>query len=360
MKSKMLVSRGKKIIFDVVIIGSGPAGSAAALTLLDSGLSVILMDRVRMPTRKIGESLPPAAQNILDRLGAKNILHECKHFRSYGNISAWGTSDLAHTDFIYDPRGTAWQLDRARFDADLRSTCIRKGAVFFPGWYRSSKRTVHGWVIHGQPDSITARWVVDASGRGGVFARKNGSRRLVDDKLMAIYAWVDANEGDNDTRTVVESCAIGWWYSTLVPHKQRVIALHTWADLAKNIHRDVDKWRSHLENTVHIKQRCLRVKSPTLRFSEACGSSLDRGFGDQWVAVGDAFLSFDPLASQGIFNALYSGMKGAEAIIACESGEPDSLAKYESHLNSIREVYLQRRTLFYNAETRWRLRPHLD
>ena len=48
-------------------------------------------------------------------------------------------------------------------------------------------------------------------------------------------------------------------------------------------------------------------------FSAAHSARLQPLAGPAWFAAGDAACSFDPLSSQGLLNALYSGLAAAEA-----------------------------------------------
>ena len=57
--------------FDVAVIGAGPAGSAAAITLAEKGHSVLLLEKDAFPREKVcGEFLSSDALSHLDRLGA--------------------------------------------------------------------------------------------------------------------------------------------------------------------------------------------------------------------------------------------------------------------------------------------------
>lgn len=63
---------------DVLVIGGGPAGSAAALTLARAGARVRLIDRAVFPRHKLcGDTLNPGALSILDRLGVGDDVRAC-------------------------------------------------------------------------------------------------------------------------------------------------------------------------------------------------------------------------------------------------------------------------------------------
>jgi flavin-dependent dehydrogenase len=75
--------------------------------------------------------------------------------------------------------------------------------------------------------------------------------------------------------------------------------------------------------------------------------------GVQWLAIGDAALSFDPLAAQGIFNALYTGLAAAESIFQFLSGATTDFTEYEQEIDSIGAAYQTHLQTWYGAETRW-------
>jgi flavin-dependent dehydrogenase len=93
------------------------------------------------------------------------------------------------------------------------------------------------------------------------------------------------------------------------------------------------------------------------RGADAGTARLDCFGGPGWLSVGDAALSFDPLSSQGILNALYMGMKAGKAIANPLTGDPSLVEEYQQHLEKIYSAYQTNRTAFYAAEGRWRDRP---
>jgi menaquinone-9 beta-reductase len=63
---------------DVLVIGGGPAGSVAAVTLARAGARVRLIDRAVFPRHKLcGDTLNPGALSILDRLGVGDDVRAC-------------------------------------------------------------------------------------------------------------------------------------------------------------------------------------------------------------------------------------------------------------------------------------------
>lgn len=71
------------------------------------------------------------------------------------------------------------------------------------------------------------------------------------------------------------------------------------------------------------------------------------------LAVGDAALAFDPLSSQGLFNALYTGLRGAQAVHRALQGQQQALAPYLSVLHSVRQACLRQIGYHYQREQRW-------
>jgi flavin-dependent dehydrogenase len=86
---------------------------------------------------------------------------------------------------------------------------------------------------------------------------------------------------------------------------------------------------------------------------------LDNFSGAGWLAVGDAALSFDPLSSQGILTALYTGMEVGLTLLAQLSGNADAVARYRYRLANIYEAYLRNLTAYYSSEERWPERASL-
>src|SRR5690606_14393991 len=100
---------------------------------------------------------------------------------------------LVH-DFVFDPNGAGWHLDRARFDASVRAAAADAGAQVIGGAQAGRlARTDAGWRVplrlaSGTAAVVYGRYLIDATGRASVLARHLGARRRRDDRLLAFVA----------------------------------------------------------------------------------------------------------------------------------------------------------------------------
>jgi len=337
---------------DVLVVGAGPAGAAAAISLSREGRSVFLLDGDTNHEFKIGESLPGCARPLLRDLGALEAMRSNCHSPCRGNVSFWGSDDPIHVDSIRDPHGPGWHLDRVRFDAMLREVAVNSGVVLEQGRMQKVLRVGDDWRIWlGSGERITSRWVLDASGRSSTVALRLGARRIRDTRLVALFARCKDTSGDQ--RTIVEAVPEGWWYSALLPGQTRVAALHLRAEEAGEF-KNLDRWLECLARTRHVHLLCDQEGTWTVpQGVDAGGAMLDEVCGQGWLAVGDAALSFDPLSSQGLFNALSTGLRGAQATHAALEGDSKKPRQYGEQLREVRRIYQERVLSFYRGEQRW-------
>ncbi|WP_224558087.1 tryptophan 7-halogenase [Pectobacterium versatile] len=343
---------------DVLVIGAGPAGSVASRLLSLAGIRVVLLDNVNITRQKIGESLPGAARPMLHRLGLIPWVEKSAPLTNSGNLSCWGGEQLTATDFIRDPYGCGWHLDRQRFDQNLRDAAEDAGALIVNARLSSLSETHDGMKAQVGEQTITANWVIDASGKSGTIASTLGNSRLKDPPLFALYTW--CSNGNVDTRSVVEAAPTGWWYTAGLPDGHRVVAFFTLPSEAKNMWREKQSFTSVLQSTTHVQHWCPPelTSSSRLQIIDATASYLHNVFGSRWIAVGDAALSLDPLSSQGIYNAIYTGLRGAEAVQAVlVNNDRSLLVQYGDRIASIRAAFRDEVSRYYQQEKRWVEKP---
>lgn len=123
--------------FDAVIIGAGPAGSAAAILLARAGWAVALVERQPFPRRKVcGECIAASNMPLLAALGLGGALQAGAGFELRQVTLLRGASEFSarlHPAVDTDhPWGLA--LDRQRLDALLLDKARESGAEVMQPW----------------------------------------------------------------------------------------------------------------------------------------------------------------------------------------------------------------------------------
>jgi flavin-dependent dehydrogenase len=138
---------------------------------------------------------------------------------------------------------------------------------------------------------------------------------------------------------------------------QRVLAFHTDADLpAARVARDRDALLERAASTTELAallDAAGFVAEQTSGFTSAHTATLEPCAGDGFLAAGDAALAFDPLSSQGLLNALFTGLASAEAADAHLRGDTEALRRYRETIAGIRAAYRQHLALYYGMVRRW-------
>jgi flavin-dependent dehydrogenase len=344
--------------YDVVVAGGGPAGSAAALALAARGRAVLLVDAATGP-RPIGEALPSAARMLLRDLGVAGTVPGDGHQVCYANRSAWGSDTVAATDSINDPHGPGWHLDRPLFDHRLREAAQAAGVEVRIAAVRSTTRQQGGsWrVILREPRrraTVHCRWVVDATGRRAAVATTHGARRLTGDRLIALHLTLGPSAG-TDATTLVEATRDGWWYSAQLPDRRLLLSYFTDSDLPTS-----GSFRRQLAATGPTAARAAAHPLPQDARpgrAPAHTARLNQVHGDGWTATGDAATAFDPLSSQGILTALYTGQAAGTAVHDHLDGDPHALDQYAAAVTAVTAAYQRNRSACYALEQRWPDRP---
>jgi flavin-dependent dehydrogenase len=333
------------VVVDIAICGAGPAGCALAIALARAGYSVLMLEREATPAQRPGESLPPEVRVPLAALGIWEKFLAAGHLPASGNHAFWGEDTGRHKDFLFNPYGNGWHIDRRRFGVMLQQTAETAGAILHRGTRRvevarAGKQWRLTWRDRSGLRSGSARFVADATGRARGLARRLGVPVRRYDRLIGRIGSVPPS-GLAEATTLIEAVPLGWWYSAPLPSTEHMVAFMSDPDVLPS---------ATLPPRILSRVGNGGWKPHTAPADTAC---LVETAGEGWIAVGDAAASYDPLAAQGIMRALMSGLRAAEAIASAFAGSGQGLARYREMQSRAFAAYLVQRRYYYRAEKRW-------
>src|SRR5213595_1909753 len=317
--------------FDFAVAGGGPAGSSAAISLGQLGHSVVLFEREMFPRFHIGESLLSTANDSFAALGV------AKRIEAAGFPEKWGARLLTHdgqtgryVDFANAREVTTpqtYQVCRQEFDrillerarevgVDVREACNVTACEFTPD------AAILDVASRGNAAAarVCVRALVDATGRGGLIARKFNLRteepRLANIAIYSHYTNVPRLEGPrpDDIRLIACNDA-GWFW--LIPISKELTSVGV--VLPKALYRRLANGSSSEETlnrtisdtpVVAELMRNARREWP-VRVEKDFSYSASAYAGNRWVLAGDAGSFLDPVFSTGVSIAMESGIEAA-------------------------------------------------
>lgn len=259
------------------------------------------------------EVLAPSSMPLIEALSLSDVLEDPAIARPcLGIRRRWLSREVEFDDFLRRPPGRGFVVDRRPFDDRLRLLALAAGVELVAGRVSAIRREQDGFILEvagGGVRSLSASLVVDATGRAAALACRLGIERIVQERLVAERRTIDQSElpHGNGVWLDVEADGASWNYGTYGPDGRR------------------ESW------TI---TRAGRQGAASAKVANASSMCMAQAAGPDWIAIGDAAAAFDPIASQGLFNALSAAMVAA-GIIAERGAVPlDVAADYSAAMLS--------------------------
>ena len=355
-------------MYDVAIIGGGPAGSTAAALLARAGRRVIVFEREKFPRFHIGESLLPFSMKAFTRLGLHEKFLRAGFLKKFGGEIVGACSESGTKFYFKDGYRSqtdhAYQVTRGDFDKVLLDHAVECGAevheetsvdqVEF-----SNDEVELGIKCNGSFHSIRARYVIDASGRTSVLGRKFKIKKTYDHlQKLSIFAHYDGvwrAEGIDGTLTVLIRAIDRWFWLIPLSAERTSVGVVLDAEAFRNSKlRAEDFLEQALSEQPIIAKRMTDARRVSQVYVEADFSYRSaRLHGDRWLLAGDAAGFIDPIFSSGVFLAVFSGELCADVLNEVLDHPRKArrlFAGYERAVNRAMDIYLRFVKAWYTKE----------
>ena len=349
--------------YDVVIIGGAFSGAATALMLKRKHPSarVLIIEKTAEFDRKVGESTTELSSCYMTRLlGLTNYLGH--HHLAKQGLRMWFANrpdqpfdDCVELGAKYQARLPTFQVDRSTLDQHMLDLAVEAGCELQRPAKVSSleleeNRSYTTYESLGSQRRVSARWLVDASGRASIIARKLGHfHSNTDHPINAVWArftgvkdW-DSYEWREKFPDYANACrtsrnwatnhlmGLGWWcwiiplrggdVSAGIVYDSRIFKLLEGANLSERLraHLLSHPVGAEIFGGAQVIERDVHAFSNLPYWSgKVCG--------DGWATVGDAAGFIDPLYSPGLDFCSYTSYYVADLIARNLSGEEVSAA----------------------------------
>lgn len=360
--------------YDVLVVGGGPAGAAAAYALATKGHDVLVVERKRLPRDKTcGDALTPRAVHALHQMGLAPQLspfHRYTGLRMLAHGRQVALTWPAHR--IFPDHG--YVIKRHTLDKLVLDHAAAAGATVRDGTEAVSPIIERGFVRGAMlrdaegdaTPSVRARYVVVADGANSRFGRSLGTTRAKEwpfgtairgywESPLHTEPWIESTLGvtDRDGRPLP---GYGWVF----PLGDGTVnigvgLLSTYRDF-----KSVNTTQLLGEFVASASQRWeLTSESPTAEPRAArlpMGGSVGPKSGPTYLVVGDAAGTVNPFSGEGIAYAYETGRMAADVLHeALSTNDPRALTQYARQLDDAYGLYFKVARLFAHVVGRPRV-----
>ncbi len=305
--------------FDVIVLGGGPTGAAAATALAQHGRRVLVLEKEAFPRFHVGESLLPELNPCFKRLGLTEKLKTVPQVKKTGVEFVFGHEEVgAMLDFkecAHWAEHETFNVERAPFDKVMLDHAESCGAIVKQGVKVTHVPEMRDGLVRVETNmgEFTAQYLFDASGQNCFLGRQLGIRKTIPGHrktaFMGHFTNVKRLPGEAAGYPTMVMCDEGWFWVIHIDDTRTSIGMVMDVEAVKQLPVKPDQclvWA--VKNCPHL---AARTKEST--FPEKNGSVSDYSYkcdhyaGPGYFLLGDAAIFLDPIFSSGI----YLGVSGA-------------------------------------------------
>jgi geranylgeranyl reductase family protein len=354
--------------YDVLVVGAGPSGAAAAYWLAERGHRVLVVEKKRFPREKTcGDGLTPRAVRQLEDMGLGDPLGDYLRYDGLRSIAHGVTLELAWPDHPeFPPYG--YVIRRRDLDEMVSGRAVKAGATLWPA-SEATEPLVEGGLVTGAvvrrretgtTETVRARYLVVADGANSRFGRALGASRDRGYPLgMAVRGyftspfhdepWIESHLDLRD-REGNHLPGYGWVFpvgdGTVNVGVGLLSTFHGWKSVNTSKLMDAFVATAPPRWGIAPETAC----GPPTGGKLPTGGSVTPKTGPTWLVIGDAGGAINPFNGEGIAYAYETGRLAAGALDqALVSGDGLALRTYEAELAARYDLYFKVARAFVRA-----------
>jgi FADH2 O2-dependent halogenase len=362
--------------FDVVIIGGGPGGATLGTLLAIDGYRVLIVEKDIHPRDHVGESMVPANNFIMNRMGFLPKMEEAGFVHKEGvawtaprgpiwNVVCIRTADFPPPDAV---QTYSYNVERDLFDSLLLRHAHEKGAKVLQGVsvkqvLMDGDRAVGVRIspLDGIEQDVSAKVVVDASGRRCLLSTQLKVHRVKDAELnqYSIWTWfrdVESAPPGYEGMVIFHFLDLERAWGWQIPLRNGissigvVTAKEDFQKSGKTPEEFFDGLVGRSRTFRHAMQDAKRIRPWVIEADYSY--QVERVAGPGWLLVGDAMRFVDPIFSSGMDVALYSASFAHKAIVDSWNGtdEQEAFDEYARTVNSGVDIWYETTDIFYRLQ----------
>ena len=350
--------------YDLIVVGGGPGGSAAAKEAADAGLKVVILERGRFCGEKnsSGFGLSPKAARDFDYIKDLDVpslwptkfgvMHIVEPKPSNADRMTWGLTPPKRNSYpqaseymiqmMYRPEFDQWMAEKAiSAGAELKLTTLATNVI------REGDNIVG--VVDGKGNEYRAPVVIAADGAHSLIAQKGGLRRKWDKDQITVLATVDF---EADSERIADYCGDTNVHIYMGPDRGGYVCIfrdgfHVGSRPAKTLQSEIDCGKnlstmSVIDNVqLDFVQRLIkatraRPREFQLHFLPWLKMFNERIYSGGLMLTGDAAGVPEPFMAEGVWQAMYSSRLAAQVAVRAHKDKDFSKEYFKQYMEELK------------------------